>query len=142
MAVVNSSRFNLKEGIEAAMCKYLEDYSGEVIEVTEQIVVDIAKESVNRLKKESPKQDANTGHKYSKGWTYELDKGRLSRGATIYGKKGTYNLAHLLEFGHAIKSGGRTTGDAKARVHIKPVEEWAVNEFIYRLERELSWGLK
>ena len=138
MAVVNSSRFNLKEGIEKAIMKYLEDYSEEVVQVTEKIVVDVARESVQKLKAESPRQDRNTGHKYSKGWTYELDKGRLKTGAVIYGKKGTYNLAHLLEFGHVLKNGGRTIGNAQARVHIAPVEQWAIKQFEQRLERELS----
>lgn len=138
MAVVNSSRFNLKEGIEKAIMKYLEDYSEEVIQVAEKLTVEIAKESVKKLKADSPKQDKNTGHQYSKGWTYELDKGRLRVGATIYGKKGTYNLAHLLEYGHVLRNGGRTTGSAGAKVHIAPVEQWAIEQFQQRLERELS----
>ena len=45
-------------------------------------------------------------------------------GATVYGKHGTYQLAHLLEYGHATRNGGRTG----ANEHIKPVEEWAVEE--------------
>lgn len=138
MAVVNSSRFNLKEGIEKAIMKYLDDYSEEVVQATEKIVVDVAKESVQKLKAESPRQKRNSEHKYAKGWTYELDKRRLKTGATIYGKKGTYNLAHLLEFGHVLKNGGRTVGDAKAKVHIAPVEKWAIEQFEERLVRELS----
>jgi hypothetical protein len=133
MAVVNSSRFNLKEGIETAIMKYLDNYSDEVIKATEETVVEIAQESVKKLKEESPKRAGNSKHKYSKGWTYELDRGRLRTGAVIYGKKGTYNLAHLLEYGHVLRNGGRKVGEASARPHIKKVEEWAIEEFEKRL---------
>lgn len=57
MAVVSSSRFNLKEGIESAINKYLEEYSEEVIQATEKVVVDEAKDSVKKLKAESPKRE-------------------------------------------------------------------------------------
>lgn len=139
MAVKSSSRFTLHEGIEKALLMYLEDYSDEVIRTTEKIVVDVAKESVKKLKKESPRSNLQ-GHSgtYAKGWTYTLDKRRLYNGATIYGKKGTYNLAHLLEFGHAIVGGGRKKGQTKEIPHVKPVEEWAVKEFEERLVRELE----
>lgn len=138
MAVTSSSRFNLKEGIETAIMKYLEDYSGEVVQITEKVVVEVAKESVKKLKKESPRREGATKHQYAKGWTYKLDKGRLRTGAIIYGKKGTYNLAHLLEFGHALRSGGREVGNTRAIEHIRPVEQWAIKEFENRLIRELD----
>ena len=45
MAIKNSSRFNLKEGIEAAIQEYLKDYSAEVVEATEKVVKEIAADS-------------------------------------------------------------------------------------------------
>jgi hypothetical protein len=138
MAVVSSSRFNLKEGIESAINKYLEDYSEEVIQATEKIVIDVAKDSVNKLKAESPKREGKSKHQYSKGWTYKLDNRRLYNGAIIYGKKGTYNLAHLLEHGHALVVGGRKRGDVSAKVHIEPVEKWAIAELERIMVSELG----
>ena len=135
MAISNSSRFTLKEGIEAAIQEYLKDYSDEVVQVTEQVVKDIAVDSVQKLKAESPKRKGKSKHQYSKGWTYKIDNTRLRAGAVIYGKKGTYNLAHLLEYGHATRNGGR---DTRAIAHIKPVETWAIKEFQDRLVRALS----
>ena len=135
MAVVNSSRFNLKEGVEGAIHKYLEEYNGEVIQAMEKVTVEVAKDSVAKLKADSPK--GSTG-KYAKGWTYTLEKGRIRTGATIHGKKGTYNLAHLLEFGHAIVGGGRTKESTRAIPHVEPVEKWAIEEFQQRLIRELE----
>jgi hypothetical protein len=135
MAITSSSRFTLKEGVESAISKYLEDYSAEVIQAMEKTVTEVAKDSVKKLKADSPK--GATGN-YAKGWTYTLDQGRLRAGATIHGKKGTYNLAHLLEFGHAIVGGGRSKDRTKAITHIEPVEQWAIEEFQRRLVRELE----
>lgn len=140
MAVVNSSRINLKEGLESAIMKYLDDYSDEVIQAAEKTTVAIAKDTVKKLKAESPQGNHGGQHRYAKGWTYELDKRRLRVGTTIYGKKGTYNLAHLLEYGHALRSGGRQVGSTAAIEHIRPVEQWAVKEFEKRLIRAIEMG--
>lgn len=139
MAVMSSSRFSLKEGIEKAIMRYLDDYSDEVIQVTEKAVVQVAKESVKKLKKESPRS-GKKGHSgtYAKGWTYKLDNRRLYHGAIIYGKKGTYNLAHLLEHGHALVVGGRKREDVSAKVHIEPVEKWAIAELERIMVSELG----
>lgn len=135
MAVVNSARFNLKEGIEGAISKWLEEYNDDVLIAMEESVDSVAKDSVKKLKSESPK--GATG-KYAKGWTYTKDTARLRVGATIHGKKGTYNLAHLLEFGHAIVGGGRSKGKTRAITHIEPVERWAIEEFQRRLTSKLG----
>lgn len=130
MAVVNSSRMNFKEVVE----DYLYSYNTDVYEALYESIDEVSKEAVKKLKAESPK--GATGD-YAKGWTRQLDKGRLTVGATVYGKSGTYQLAHLLEHGHATRKGGRT----KEIVHIKPVEEWAVNECESRMLDKLVKGV-
>jgi hypothetical protein len=105
--------------------KLLEQYSDDVFEAMAEVVPEVAKESAKKLKQESPKGKSG---KYAKGWTSKADKGRMTTTATVYGKTGTYQLAHLLEHGHATRKGGRT----KPIVHIKPVEEWATEEVISR----------
>jgi len=135
-----NSRINLKDGLESAIRQCLEEYSDEVIQVTEKVVQEVAKEAAQKLRKESPRSQSATQHRYSKGWTYTLDKKRYKTGATVYGKKGTYNLAHLLEFGHVLRSGGRQVGETRAIVHIKTVEEWAIKEFENRLKKNLNRG--
>ena len=121
MAVINSSQLDLREVVQ----KYIEEQRYEVIEAMSEAIDEVAKESVKKLKSESPK--GATGD-YAKGWTYKIEKGRLQHGSVVYGKSGTYQLAHLLEFGHAKRNGGRTA----AVPHIKKVEEWAIDEVIDR----------
>lgn len=106
------------------------DYSEEVFKTTKEVVKDVAKQAVKKLKSESPKR---TG-KYRKGWTQKVEQGKIEASAVIYGKTGTYQIAHLLEFGHAKRGGGRVAGIP----HIAPVEEWAVQEVQNEIERRIS----
>ena len=126
MAVVNSSTFNFAEVVQ----KYVEDYNGECIEVMTEVIPQVAKEAAKKLRNESPKVSG----KYAKGWKVTVEKGRMRIGAKVHGKKGTYNLAHLLEHGHAKRNGGRT----RPEVHIKPVEEWAIDEATDRIIERMS----
>jgi hypothetical protein len=115
--IVSSSKMNFKEVVDDILRK---EYYPEVVRVTYEVVPQVAKEAASKLRSESPKRQG----KYSRGWASKVDKGRVSVGATVYGKDGTYQLAHLLEHGHAKRGGGRTA----AIEHIKPVEEWAIDK--------------
>lgn len=108
----------------------LRRYSDDVAEIAADALGDVTKAATKKLKAESPKKSG----KYAKGWTYEIKKGRVANSSTIYGRKDTYPLAHLLEHGHAKRNGGRTA----PIVHIKPVEDWAAKE----LETQIVRGLE
>lgn len=128
MAVVNSSKMNFAEVVQDMLQK---QYYPQVVEVTTQVIDEVSKEAVKKLRQESPKGSKG---KYARGWTRKVETGRMTVGATVYGKTGTYQLAHLLEHGHAKRGGGRTS----AIVHIKPVEEWAVDEAYSRIMHRLE----
>lgn len=128
MAVVNSSKMNFAEVVQDMLQK---QYYPQVVEVTTEVISEMAKETAKKLRQDSPR---GASKKYAKGWTSKVEKGRMTVGATVYGKTGTYQLAHLLEHGHAKRGGGRTS----AIVHIKPVEEWAVNETYERIAHRLE----
>ena len=128
----NSAKIDFGD-LEKKAMEILNNYTADVSETMKEVVPQVAKEAVKKLKAESPKGKDKGSGGYAKGWTMTTQKGRLTISATVYGKKGTYNLAHLLEYGHAIKDkGGRKLGEAKAIKHIQPVEEWAVREVVNR----------
>lgn len=131
--VVNSSKMNFQEVVN----DLLQDYYREgVVEVMTEVIPEVAKEAAKKLQQTSPK--GVTG-KYAKGWTSSVEKGRLRVGATVYGKSGTYQLAHLLEHGHATRNGtGRVYEDTPAHPHIADVEKWAVNEAYERIYHRLE----
>lgn len=114
----------------------LKDYSEDTIETTKKVVADVAKETAKRLRSTSPQR---TG-KYAKGWSSKVETTRLTVNATVYGTSGTYQLAHLLEHGHATRNGtGRIFMPTPAHPHIADAEEWAnqkaYNEIMEKLEK-------
>lgn len=103
--------------------KALSEYTSEVEEKLDEIKSDVADETVNMLKVNSP-----TGRrgKYAKGWRKKKDgTSYVIHNATNAG------LTHLTEKGHAKRNGGRT----KAQPHISTAEEMAIKKFENKIER-------
>ncbi len=71
---------------------------------------------------------------YKKSWTVKTTKETSNAMEVVVHSKNRYQLAHLLEFGHAKRGGGRT----KAIPHIAPAEQRAAEI----LEREVEAALK
>lgn len=70
---------------------------------------------------------------YSKSWTVKTTKENSeSLELTVYSPK-KYQLAHLLENGHAKRGGGRVT----AKPHIAPAEQLGVEQLKRDIERVL-----
>ena len=118
------------EQFEKAVKGLLDEYGAEVVHAVQDVVPDVGKEAARKLRAESPRK---TG-KYKKGWTSQSNITRTGAEATVYGKSGTYQLAHLLENGHAKRGGGRTTPIQ----HIEPVEQCAVEEALQRITQKLE----
>ena len=113
----------------AELQKMLTEYGDDVYNALGPVAEDVAKEAKNKVKASSPRR---TG-KYKSGWKTQTDKTGRSTVVTVYnGNKP--GLPHLLEFGHALRGGGRSA----AYEHIAPAEEWAAEEVVTRLEREIN----
>ena len=106
----------------------LTDYEQRTIPEIATIADSVAKEAVNMLHGAYP-----NGSAYNAGWTSKSQNTGTDYVRIIHGKAPTYQLAHLLEFGHATRNGGRVGGIT----HIKPIEEWATAEFERRLREKL-----
>lgn len=78
---------------------------------------------------------ADTGA-YAKSWAVKKEKETSDSLQLIVHSKNRYQLAHLLEHGHAKRGGGRVAG----KVHIAPAEENAVRQLEEEIERSLQNG--
>lgn len=73
---------------------------------------------------------------YAKSWAVKKEKETSDSFQLIVHSKNRYQLAHLLEHGHAKRGGGRVAGKA----HIAPAEEKAVRQLEEEIERSLQNG--
>lgn len=104
------------------------------LEALDEAVETAAKEALQSIRETAPRK---TGQ-YAKGWKKETKKSRMGKAAVIYNSKRP-GLPHLLEFGHPVRRGGRTVGQAAAHPHILPVQE-AAGETLLRVFREKMGG--
>ncbi len=111
----------------------LEAYTKEVSDGIKEIAEAIGEDAVKELKSTSPKRN----RKYAGSWRKKVDKGSNFINVKVHNAK-YYRLTHLLEYGHATRSGGRT----KAQPHIQTIEEKANQRFIKEVEALLRNGGK
>lgn len=107
-------------GIARELQRYANVVEEELLTAQEE-VADVA---VSKLRQSGPKK---TGA-YRKGWR----KKKEGNGVVVHNTKG--QLTHLLEKGHAKAGGGRVP----AKVHIRPVEEYVIDELPRRIERAIQ----
>ena len=91
------------------------------------------KKTGNEVRKQIQSTAPKASGKYSKSWSVKTTK-ESSNGmeVTVYSR----NLAHLLEFGHAKRGGGRVA----ARPHIAAAEQAGIESFEQAIERSLING--
>lgn len=121
---------NLDEAIMAELDQFAGMLPGEI----EKAQKAAAKSAVKELKTTSPGKG-----RYGKGWKTKTTKTRTGAETVIYNGD-VPGLAHLLEFGHPIVSGGRTVGQAKAFPHIEPTEKNVVDVYEKELTKVLENG--
>lgn len=121
---------NLDEAIMAELDQFAGMLPGEI----EKAQKAAAKAAVKELKTTSPGKG-----RYGKGWKTKTTKTRTGAETVIYNGD-VPGLAHLLEFGHPIVSGGRTVGQAKAFPHIEPTEKNVVDVYEKELTKVLENG--
>ena len=71
---------------------------------------------------------------YSKSWTVKTQKETANSLEVVVHSKNRYQLAHLLEHGHAKRGGGRVAG----KPHIAPAEEKAIKELEEEITKKLG----
>ena len=93
----------------------LKEYGDEVEREVAEAIPDVADNVVRELYETSPNKTGD----YAKGWTYSYVTSKYGTVTVKVHNATDWQLTHLLEWGHAIKRGGRTVGFVKAYPHIK-----------------------
>lgn len=106
------------------LARELQRYANVVEEELLTAQEEVANLAVSKLRQSGPKK---TGA-YRKGWR----KKKEGNGVVLHNTQG--QLTHLLEKGHAKVGGGRVP----AQVHIRPVEEYVIDELPKRIERAVG----
>ena len=108
----------------------LEEYADLAAEDVKQAVRDAGETVKKEIRANAPK---DTG-KYAKSWaTKKTGENSHSLEMTVHSKN-RYQLAHLLEKGHAKRGGGRVSG----KPHIAPAEENGVQLLEHLIVEALS----
>ena len=110
--------------------KGLTDYADLADEAMKKTVRKTAKSVKDKISANAPKR---TGA-YSKSWTAKKTKENSHSLEMTVHSKNRYQLAHLLEKGHAKRGGGRVSG----KPHIAPAEENGVQLLEHLIEGALS----
>ena len=113
-----------------ALTDALQEYENLAVEDLKVAVTDTAKEVKADIAARAPKR---TGA-YKKSWTVKKTGENATSISVVVHSKNKYQLAHLLEFGHAKRGGGRT----RANPHIEPAQVAGEKTLADKIERSLK----
>lgn len=113
--------------VEKILRKYGDDVRGNL----NSIVKDITKKGAKAVRSAASSAVGGSG-RYANGWTSQVETGRVSAQGAIYNGD-VPGLPHLLEYGHALRNGGRS----RAFPHIARVEEQIIKEFESQVKSKL-----
>lgn len=120
------------EGLADAVMESLMEYNDLAADTVKKAVKDAGKTVRDKIRQNAPER---TG-RYAKSWTSKTTaESAHSMQVTVYSPS-RYMLAHLLEFGHAKRGGGRVSGCA----HIAPAEEAGIEQLEKDIERCIRNG--
>lgn len=120
------------EELSDAVMEELEKYRDLAAEDLKEAV----KETGNSVKKDiSASAPVRTG-KYKKSWAVKTVSENAEVIEVTVHSRNRYQIAHLLEHGHAKRGGGRVA----AIPHIKPAEEKGEEELVRKIKAKLTLG--
>lgn len=117
-------------GLADAIMDTLEEYADLAAEDVKQAVKDAGETVRKEIRANAPKDTGN----YAKSWAVRKTKEASSSLTLTVHSKNRYQLAHLLEFGHAKRGGGRVS----AQPHIAAAEAKGMEQ----LEDEIRKALE
>ena len=106
----------------------------EYADLTNESMKKAVRKTATSVKKEISANAPKRTGKYAKSWTAKKTKENSHSLEMTVHSKNKYQLAHLLEKGHAKRSGGRVAG----KPHIAPAEENGIQLLENLIEEALS----
>lgn len=110
--------------------KGLKEYATLTEKSLKKAVLDVSKDVKEKIIEGAPEKSG----KYKQSWKVTKERETANSIQTVIHSKDRYQLAHLLEFGHAKKNGGRT----KAIPHIEPATRDLSDQVLQRIERDIT----
>lgn len=110
----------------------LDAYGASMSEVAEEASRLVANDVAKELRSAGT---FNGGDEFRRGWAVKVTKTRIGNTYTVYNKTKP-GLAHLLEFGHAKRNGGRT----RAFNFIAPISDTIEEKYRTKLTNLMTRG--
>jgi hypothetical protein len=116
--------------LDSAVMEELEKYAGLAADDLKDAVKETAKSVRKDIQNNAP---VDTG-KYKKSWSVKNVHEDSESIDLVVHSRNRYQIAHLLEHGHAKRGGGRVA----ARPHIAPAEEAGNEKLVQTIEEKLK----
>ncbi|MCR2022326.1 HK97 gp10 family phage protein [Blautia pseudococcoides] len=116
------------------MAEALAQTIAEYAELSNEVMKDYVAEVSRSVKKDIQGNAPIRTGKYQKSWTAKKVQENANSLTMVVHSRDRYQIAHLLEHGHAKRGGGRV----QAVPHIAPAEQRGAEELTAKIERGLS----
>ena len=124
-----SNVVNINEMADVIM-KGLEEYA----ELATEDMKEAVKHASTTVRKEIKTNAPEDTGKYAKSWAAKKVRETSLTVTMVVHSKNRYQLAHLLEHGHALRNGGRYEGE----IHIAPAEQKGIKQLKEEIEQALK----
>ena len=118
------------DGMADAIMRELTEYA----DLAAEDMKKAAKRAGDSVKKDIQANAPKDTGAYAKSWAVKKVKETSESIGLVVHSRNKYQLAHLLEFGHAKRGGGRVS----ARPHIAPAEAGLDETFVREIEKALG----
>jgi hypothetical protein len=124
----------------------LQQYANDVTSDMKNDIDSVARATVKKIKEKAPVRKDGKKKKYQPGsykksWRSTVqDENSHRKNRIVYAGGHQYSLTHLLENGHRIVRPDKTDTGRRTQpiAHIKPAEDWAVNELEQRTIKRIK----
>ena len=132
------------EQFQRAIGEYLDNYKEKIDDEVKETATKMAQEAKDELQRISPVSktdvilkggEVHRAGDYAKGWSVGTQSKKNVYSKKVWNKT-NYQLTHLLEFGHASRSGSKVDPSPKGG-HVRKTEDKYLKKFENELEKKI-----